>query len=150
MKKKILTVAFAVAVSLTQTVFAGNTGGLKVDKIVLESFRKDFILTSEARWNKIGEIFVVDFKQEGIAYTAYYTEEGMLNSISNIIEKEKLPVAVTQRINKKYGKVEIIRALKVRSLPNGISYVLQFYAKGSEKIVKTDGDGVIETVKIIK
>jgi len=149
MKKKILTVAFAVAVSLTQTVFAGNTGGLKVDKIVLESFRKDFILTSEARWNKIGEIFVVDFKQEGIAYTAYYTE-GMLNSISNIIEKEKLPVAVTQRINKKYGKVEIIRALKVRSLPNGISYVLQFYAKGSEKIVKTDGDGVIETVKIIK
>ncbi len=150
MKKIFLLVAVVFTTVFTQAVAARNNGDVKVDNIVLQSFGKDFILTSEATWHKIEDVFVVDFKQSGASYTAYYTEDGMLTSISSNIEKEKLPEEVIKRISKKYSNAEIIRALKVRSLPNGISYVIHLNVRGTEKIVKTDTDGSIEKVKTIK
>lgn len=150
MKKTIFIVTVAIAALLSQPTFASAKGGVKVDNAVLQSFHKDFILTSEIIWHKIADVFVVEFKQAGVSYTAYYTEDGILNSISSNIEKEKLPEEVKHRINKKYGNAEIITALKLRSFTDGISYVVHLYTKGTEKIIKTDAAGSIETIKTIR
>ena len=147
MKNIFFIVAVVISASLTQKVFAADTHGEKVARNILESFRRDFILTSEASWNKIGDAFVVSFKQQGISYMAYYTGDGLLNSISNNIEEDQLPEAVTAQILARYENAKIIRVLKVRSLSDGIFYIIPIYSGSAQKIIKAYPSGNIETIR---
>jgi len=139
-------IAVVSTVSFVQPVFAGKPGHAGVNKEALASFSKDFILTSNVRWYKIKDVFVVDFYQQNSRYMAYYTEDGILNSISNTIGKDMLPATLTTRLNKKYDKAKIINVLKVRPLTNDNYYVIQLTTESNEQIIKVYEDGSIEKI----
>ena len=143
-------IAVMMTASFTQSLLAEKGGDQKVNPAVLAAFSKDFIFTSDANWRKTQDVFVVNFMQSGESYTAYYTEDGLLNSISNHVDKSKLPELVTKKIEKKYSHAEILNVLLVRSVADGVSYVIHIAAGSQERIIKADADGAIENIKKIK
>ena len=150
MKRIIFMIAVISTASFIQPAFAGKPGHPGINKAVLAAFSKDFILTSKDTWHKIGDVLVVDFYQVDTEYTAYYTEDGILNSISHTIDKNRLPSMLATRLNKKYDNAEIIKVLKVRSLTKGVSYIIQLATKSRQHIIQADDDGSIENIRTIK
>jgi hypothetical protein len=100
MKRRILTLAFLVTVSLS-SIFA-NTNEEVVNQKVASSFKKEFTQAQEVKWETGKEYVKATFKMNDQVMVAYYTNNGELLGVTRNITTNQLPINLLNDVKKSY------------------------------------------------
>lgn len=103
--KKVMIMITAAVLLLSASSFAANEKD--VNEKALSAFAKDFSGATQVNWQERENLYLVEFKMDGVNFNAAYNSEGELLSSSKGIRLEELPLVVTQAVNKKYMGYEI-------------------------------------------
>lgn len=145
MKKVLLVVIIATA--FFQLSFASSDKNVHVTPEALSSFQKDFILTSNVKWEQRQDVYLVNFTQMGEQLTAYYSSEGELQGYSKVIAVQDLTPQVSRKLETRFAGSNITQLLKYYSIGDEATYFIRLETNQVVSFIRAHMDG---TFKILK
>jgi hypothetical protein len=146
MKKRIA--ALSLFLSIVAISFAEpRQEDLKVSKILQENLAKAFPNAANVKWEKVGELYVADFKQDKDKMSAYFEEGGSLYKTTRYIDPASLPLAVVRSLNERYDLKDKEKKVLEVSRQNGTYYLISFDYDDKRYIVNSDPSGNLSVVK---
>src|SRR5215467_9915187 len=81
---------------------AFGSGEENVSPQVLRAFKTEFINAANVRWQKVEDIYAVDFTQNGFRVEAYFDDTGELLGTERNIMFNELPLAVNVALTERF------------------------------------------------
>ena len=117
---KAIIFALAIICLGSSAAYAQKISEDKVPAMVVTNFKKQFAKASKPQWEMEEADFEVNFKNNGVEYSAKYDKQGNWLETEQEIKNTELPAAVKNAIEKEFPKAEIEESEKV-SYPNQAS-----------------------------
>lgn len=138
--KAIIFASALVCFGLTTT-YAQKLTADKVPANVQASFKKQFPKATKTQWEMENTDYEVEFKDNGIEYSAVYNKDGQWLSTEQEIKKAELPAAVKQAVEKEFPKAELEETEKITYPNNSMAYEMEV-EQGEQKFeVQFSADG---------
>jgi len=81
--------------------FAAGTNGVNDD--AMKAFKKEFAGATNVVWEQKTDFFRVTFTFNGLALSAYYSNDGELQALVRNITSDQLPISLLTEVKKNYG-----------------------------------------------
>jgi hypothetical protein len=120
---------------------------LKVSKILQENLAKAFPGAADVKWDKVGDFYVANFKQDKDKLSAYFEEEGGLYKTTRYIDPNSLPLAVARVLNDRFDLKNKAKKVLEVSRQDETYYLISFEYKNWKYIVNSGTSGNISVVK---
>jgi hypothetical protein len=126
---------------------AGTGRNTDPGKQVLNSFRKDFPLVSDARWESFNNIYIASFKNNNRTQLAYYADNGgfigqlwkeELIDLPQVVQEAFLKNAIPSDVK------SIYRFMKDEGYPKYYGTILK---DGKELLIEVDSYGVPSVIR---
>ena len=132
---KILLITLTALFSVFNTKAA--TTNVKVDPVVLQSFKQSFETATEVKWSVVRDYYQADFSYNNMYMTAFFDSEGSFVATSRNITSLELPAILQKRL-KKEMKGKWITALTEVSDKSGTTYYVSLENANSVVIMTSD------------
>ncbi len=136
MKHRILTLAFAMTVSIS-SIFANNNEDV-VNYRASSSFKKEFTQAQEVKWEKSKDFSKATFKMNDQLMVAYYNNEGVLLGVTRNITTSQLPLNLMNDVKKNYSKTWISDLFEVTTNED-TSYYITLEDADQKVVLKSNG-----------
>ena len=123
-----------------------NNEALDVPDHVQAAFAQKFPQHSGAEWELDKGNNEVNFKQDGVAWSATFTPDAVWTETEHNIAADQLPEPVSVAINGRFANQAITEA-EVAEGPNGTVYEVKLMHDGKEVEVVCTADGTIREVE---
>lgn len=139
---------------IAATAFVSLASFANVDPItgkVQEAFRTTFSTAKNVQWKSLEEagLFQATFNYQNSELNAYYNADGEMVAIARYINKENLPILVTQKIQERFPEHIVLNVIE--HISYGITtYHLTLHSPKSSMVVSVSPEGDISVTKKIK
>lgn len=116
---------------------------IKVPKDVQDAFSKKFVNANSVKWEKEGKDYEANFKLANQKMSILMTEKGELKETEVEIDKTKLNPKITEYINSKYPKANILEVVNVESKEKGDFIEVEFKFNNKKIELKFNLDGTL-------
>jgi len=134
MKKLFLAMLIA---TLTSNAFAQKSLKRDIPELVLSSFQKQYPEVPEAKWEKEGENYEVEFSNKGIEESVVYDASGKWIEKEVDVKLEDLPKAVLDYMDQNYKGQKIKEASRITKADGSNFYEAEI--KGFDLLFDVDG-----------
>lgn len=142
MKPQIL---FILLMALTMSNFAQNNPTKSIPQEVKANFQKQYPMVEEARWEKEGENYEVEFKQGNKDISVRYDAKGNLIETETEIKAEDLPKGVKKYLSENFDGQKIKEASVITKADGTLLYEAEI--KGKDLIFNSEGIFIKEQKK---
>lgn len=147
--KKVMTMITAAVLLLSAGSFAANLKD-DVNEKALSAFAKDFSGATEVNWQERDNLYLVEFRVDGVTFNAAYNSEGELLSSSRGIRLEEVPLPVMAAVNKKYIGYEIGNNAAELTFDGQTNYFLTIANSQQVLFIRVDTRGHIKVERRTK
>lgn len=147
--KKVMTMITAAVLLLSAGSFAANLKD-DVNEKALSAFAKDFSGATEVNWQERDNLYLVEFRMDGVSFNAAYNSEGELLSSSKGIRLDELPLSVVAAVNKKYLGYEIGNNAAELTFDGQTNYFLTIANSQQVLFIRVDTKGHIKVERRTK
>lgn len=147
--KKILFGAL-VTIFTTASSFAGNNTPL--NQKVLKAFSTEFSSAVNVTWSEMKDygLYHATFTSNQQQLDAFFTEEGELVTTARTIDKQQLPLAVTQKMASQYEGMVMDKEVLEFNMSGYTSYYITMRGPKATLTVKAEQDGTLSVYKKAK
>jgi hypothetical protein len=143
MKKNVI---FFLLTLLSVSVYAGYEGD-KVSRAIEDQFHKQFGTSVTVTWKIIEDVSVASYTENGQQREAFYLSDGELVGIGNAIEKQSVPVSVSESVAARFPQMSVLNAYEFKGADAPTRYILRIARKGKFLIVSANEFGDIEILR---
>lgn len=133
--KKIL---FTAAVLFTLS-FAAQA---EVSEKVLKVFAETFQNAREVKWHEYDKTYQVNFKQNGIATSVLYDQEGNMLEARRHSKEDILPLIIKEKLKRKFSSQTVFGVTEVAT-PSATIYRIVLEDAKQWYVLETDANGAI-------
>lgn len=149
--KKVTTIVTAIAMLFSATLFAAEKEDAAINASVKASFNKGFLKARKVSWKKKDDVYFASFIFNEHNAEAAFDEKGNLIALSNTVESDQMPLAITVAIANKFQDFDVAKSATEITYENQTNYYIS--VSDGKQLMKlkcsVNGDIIIESKKKI-